>query len=603
MPAGPKFALVSHVLPPAWSGQAMVLHQLLRDLPPDRYCLIATGSRRPEAAAEDYTAPLAGPCHVLPDEADARSLPTSTIDDLHHQIELRAERIAAILRAENCQAVVACTGGDLLDLPAAYLGSRLAGSRFYTYLFDDYSQQLHPHGPHWQRVLERLEAVMVRDADGIIVPNETMQADLARRHGVTAMVVHNPCDLAAYAALPAEPAMRSDGEIRIVFTGAVYEAHFDAFRNLLAAIDALARPDLRLHIYTALPPMWLEHQGIAGPVVIHPHQPAASMPAVQRQADILFLPLAFDSPYPRLIRTASPAKLGEYLSARRPVLVHAPAGSFVAGYVQEHACGLVVDRPDPAALVAALERLLTDADLTRQLSERAWLRAEVDFDRAVAQERLFACLATSAPAKATGRPAVRLARLEITAAALTGVGQELCDRLLEARDQLATRDEELHHLRAQPDAALIQARQERDALQAQVNDLTTRERQTAAEAAQARQTLAAQTARLTDLETLVAEGSVYARSLEAAIAQHQAQVEHLYADREHLHAAMTDQASYAHGLERDLATILQDRDVIRQRLERILTSRPFRAYRRLQRLPGARRLASAAFRLARGRRE
>jgi glycosyltransferase involved in cell wall biosynthesis len=614
---GPRFALVSHVLPPAWSGQAMALHQLLRDLPPARYCLIATGDSRPPAAAERYAAPLAGPRHVLPDEAELRGLPTPTIDDLHRQIERRAERIAAILRAEDYQAVVACTGGDLLDLPAAYLAGRLTDCRFYAYLFDDYSQQLHPHGPHWQRALERLEPVLLRDADGVIAPNEAMQADLARRYDVTATVVHNPCDLAAYAALPAQPAARPEGEIRIVFTGAVYAAHFDAFHNLLAAIEALARPEIRLHIYTALPPAWLRDHGVSGPVVIHPHQPSASMPAIQRQADILFLPLAFEAPYPRLIRLASPAKLGEYLAAGRPALVHAPAGSFVADYVREHACGLVVDRPDPAALAAALEQLLTEPDLSRRLSVRTERRAAIDFDRVAAQQRFLACLATSAPAATTDRPSARLARLELAAAALTGIGHELSDRLLAARNRLVQRDEELHALRAQPEAALLLARQERDALQAQasslqrqVDDLTTRERQTAAEVAQLRQTLAAQAARLADLDNLAADQAGYARGLEAALARHEEQAIHLRAamsdlsgESERLRTVMTEQAAYARGLERDLATILSDRDALRRRLERILASRPFRAYRRLQALPGARRVARLAFGLARGRQE
>jgi glycosyltransferase involved in cell wall biosynthesis len=66
-------------------------------------------------------------------------------------------------------------------------------------------------------------------------------------------------------------------------------------------------------------------------------------------------------------------------SARRPILVNAPADSFLAWYFRRHECGLVVDRDDPAELALAPERLQSDAGLCRRLSERAWARARVDF--------------------------------------------------------------------------------------------------------------------------------------------------------------------------------------------------------------------------------
>ena len=45
-----KFALVSSVLPPADSAHAAVLYRLLRDLDPQRYCLISAGSSETESS-------------------------------------------------------------------------------------------------------------------------------------------------------------------------------------------------------------------------------------------------------------------------------------------------------------------------------------------------------------------------------------------------------------------------------------------------------------------------------------------------------------------------------------------------------------------------
>jgi glycosyltransferase involved in cell wall biosynthesis len=171
----------------------------------------------------------------------------------------------------------------------------------------------------------------------------------------------------------------------LIFTGAVYWAHYDAMRNLVAALASLPAVNARLHAYTPSSPQELIEEGLAGPVVVHSQQPAAAMPRLQREAHILFLPLAFERPSSDFVRTAAPAKMGEFLAARRPILVHAPPDSFVSSYFREHECGLVVDEPDPAKLAAAIERLATDADLRERLADRAWERAQADYDLAGAR--------------------------------------------------------------------------------------------------------------------------------------------------------------------------------------------------------------------------
>jgi glycosyltransferase involved in cell wall biosynthesis len=122
----------------------------------------------------------------------------------------------------------------------------------------------------------------------------------------------------------------------------------------------------------------------------------SAMPAIQQEADLLFLPLAFNSPYPEIVRTAAPGKMGEYLAARRPILVQAPSDSFIAWYFRHHECGLVVDEDDPARLAQALTLILTDAGLRERLSERAWERAKVDFDLNKARAQFAALIGLGA---------------------------------------------------------------------------------------------------------------------------------------------------------------------------------------------------------------
>jgi glycosyltransferase involved in cell wall biosynthesis len=131
----------------------------------------------------------------------------------------------------------------------------------------------------------------------------------------------------------------------------------------------------------------LAQKGIDGPVVIHRARPLTEMPGNQRRAVILFLPLSFNSPYPEVIKTSAPGKLGEYLASRRPILVHAPADSFVAWYFRRYDCGVVVDREDPEALRRAIEEILNNVELQQKLCANAWDRALADFSCQVVQIR------------------------------------------------------------------------------------------------------------------------------------------------------------------------------------------------------------------------
>jgi glycosyltransferase involved in cell wall biosynthesis len=391
-----RFALVSNILPPGDSSHAAVIHRLLRDLDPRCYCLLSSGN-----AGSTGPGRLAGTHYDLPPVPRLTRGYRMGLRLWRERVNFgvgviaRARAIARILRQEECDAVIVCTGGhEILDFPAAFLASRLTGTRFYAYLLDQYGHMVvHVLGKH---IFARLEPMLLKRAAVVIAPNEVLRDEVRRLYGVEALVIHNPCDLADYDG-PAGAERPRDEETRIVYTGSVGPLQFDAFRNVLAAMARLDRPNIRLHLYTPQSSARLEGEGIRGPVVIHPPQPLSAMPAIQQSADVLFLPLALHSDYPDIVRTAAPGKIGEYLAACRPILVHAPPESFLASYFRDHQCGLVVDRSDPAALAAALESLLSNPALRSELKARAWERAQADFNLTDARRQFAKAIGLPAP--------------------------------------------------------------------------------------------------------------------------------------------------------------------------------------------------------------
>lgn len=389
-----KFALVSNVLPPSETAHAAIINRLLRNLDPENYCLLSSTDYT-NYLGPNYTDPLPGRYYHLQSFEFTRGYRFG-LQALRKRINAviglaqRVKTISRILKHEKCDTVIVCTGGlEILDFPAAYLASRRTGVRFYAYLLDQYSHMVsYVLG---NSLFRHFEARILKDAAAVIVPNEFLRDELRRRFNVEAIVIHNMCDLDVYKQATKET---ESNEAGIVYTGGVGLLHYDAFRNLLAAIDLLEANRVKLHLYTPQPRAGIEKEGIAGPhVVFHEHQPVASMPEIQQRADILFLPLSINSPHPDIVRTAMPGKMGEYLASGRPILVHAPPDSYIAWYFRHHECGLVVDENDPAQLARAIDSLLSDANLRKRLGTRARERAETDFDQVKERARFIELVA------------------------------------------------------------------------------------------------------------------------------------------------------------------------------------------------------------------
>ncbi len=376
-----KFAVISHVLPPASSGQSVVLSRLLRELPPDEYCLLSRQVPTAGAQSPDVMSPLPAVTARLP--APPTMAPALAGPARVAHLLRQARSTVRAVRAHGSEAIVACSG-ELYDIPASYLASRWLGLPFYAYLFDDYVLQWTSRG---KRLFARAaEAAAIRGAAGVVVPNEFLADVYRRRHGVAPTIVRNPFDPAHAAEPSPRPPQRATDGLQVVFTGSVYHAHFDEFRRLAAALAEL--PGAHLHVYTAQDPEVFRRERIVGPVTVHPQVTPGDAAAIQRGADVLFLPLGFSSPIPEVVRTAAPGKLGDYLRAGTVVLAHAPPDSFVAHWFRRRGCGLLVDRPDAAALTAALRRLREEPGLRDDLAGAARGCAE-EFSVEAARGALF----------------------------------------------------------------------------------------------------------------------------------------------------------------------------------------------------------------------
>jgi glycosyltransferase involved in cell wall biosynthesis len=382
-----KFGVLSHSLPPTTSGQAVMLYRLLEGLAADTYCLLSK---------EKYEKPDSNPnaSHWLPAKYYFVGLDTSSNPKLgkvigsiplkFYGVLHRIWKTYRILRAENCQILVGCTGA-VMDIVGGYISSVLAGAKFVAYNFDDFIYQC--ISSRWRLFTTIVAPFIFSHSAVVVVPNEFLQADFKERFGIDAEVIRNPIDQAA--SLVDLPWPYHPDKIKIVYTGSIYEAHFDAFSNLVEAIRILGKPEIELVLYTPQTREYLAKNGVSGNFkVMQPEAPSKSI-EIQKQADILFMGLAFQTSYPEFILNSAPGKLGEYLASGRPTLVHAPANSYICWYFDRHQCGKVVEVPDPKALANAIRQIIEDEGLRKTWVDRAKIRAQSDFSLEVSRNRFI----------------------------------------------------------------------------------------------------------------------------------------------------------------------------------------------------------------------
>jgi glycosyltransferase involved in cell wall biosynthesis len=378
----PKIAVVTTAAPPSASGQARVLGQLLvpaRTAPP---VYLTDQLQALEAGGERFGSyhSLGAPKYLLASRINWNLLHgLNAFGGLLRGALSRANEITAILQKEPVKVMIGCTASPF-DLPAAYIASRRLKIPFVVYLFDDPVYQWETG--IYRRLARFWEPIWGRGAAAFIAPNEVLAKDVrARLPNANISIVRNPVDPAAF---PTPATGKSDlrsGSVtdrvwRLLYTGSVYSAQASAFRNLNTALNRLQGRFI-LDVYTAQTPAALAANGLDGPYVHH--HPFASQSialSLQQNADILFLPLAFNSPIPEVILSSAPAKLGEYLAAGSPILVHAPAGSFVSELLRKADAGVVVDTSDPDRLVEALITIANSASLRHRIVKNAANLAE-----------------------------------------------------------------------------------------------------------------------------------------------------------------------------------------------------------------------------------
>ena len=253
-----------------------------------------------------------------------------------------------------------------------YILHKLTKKPYSIFLFDLYRWNYLPFPGN--PLAKIFEPYMFRAVNNIIVTNEGTREFYEEKYGKNISkkmtTIHNSTFGEPYKE-PTEPHDQKLPYI-IMFTGRIYWPQIQPLLNLIKAVNSIKDIDIIIKIYCPNPKDYLDKIGIKeSEKVSIDMAPPQDMPAIQRSADILFLPLTFNGESMNIINTATPGKLADYLIAGKPMLVHAPPSSYLARYAKKNNFAVVVDEDSIEKLAYGIKQIILNPKFSITLIENA----------------------------------------------------------------------------------------------------------------------------------------------------------------------------------------------------------------------------------------
>lgn len=354
-----KTLVISWGLPPGLAGSSVILYNLAYQFSRDEMVL---AGQDPDAGLPLPWGPEKPPIHHI-----ARALPRGWRGDKPWrmiQIPFMVKRGLDLVRRERCGNVIGVFPDEFF-LFAAYVVARRSQTHFFPYFHNTYLENRNG----WKRQFaEWLQPRVFNSAHHVFVMSEGMRelyrkSYPALRCSALPHTFNEP--------LPQSPQYVGAGNpLLLGFAGNVNESCADAARRMFRAAGSTEA--VRLRVFSGLSPDHLACYGIRGSQCELRSVPRSEIVRELNQCDVLLLPHGFTGRLARVeYETIFPTKTIEYLISGRPILAHTPPGVFLTRFLKEHDCALVVEEPSETALVAAINRLRTDADLRLRLVSNA----------------------------------------------------------------------------------------------------------------------------------------------------------------------------------------------------------------------------------------
>jgi len=253
---------------------------------------------------------------------------------------------------------------------SGWIASRLLGLPFSIFVYDIWEER----ETTWfqRRVAHIFEPRLLCDANEVFVISLALKRHFDQKYSVRSIPILHPLPFERFS-----PQVRYTGKAkdvyRIVYTGNVSRLNLDSVKSMVHAVREIQTPHIKIDICTGQSPEYirqiLDLQSLDE--VRIKFVSSASIPDIQRNADVLFVGLAFSGLDELTMSTTFPTKFVEYLAAGQPILAQAPEESYLAEFIRQNKCAELVNRPDSEMLREALDRLIGQPQYVLPLVKQA----------------------------------------------------------------------------------------------------------------------------------------------------------------------------------------------------------------------------------------
>lgn len=370
-----KILIVSYIFPPDAGGAGSLMYNLLKFFPKKDQLKVLK--------ADDYHSIYCG----VYDKSFTLNCDVTTLPSPKYPFGSLIFILNVILKGvelnkkEGIECILA-VHPNVFNLLGAFFLNRIICKPLVLYFHDLLSETC--RNPIQRAFWALVEKIIIQASSLILVTNEKFR-DYYATKGIKAHVFSHCIEINTLRPCAEKIENACVKKVKVVFTGSIYEANEDSIKAFLNAIKALGNNYVEVIFATQAKKAYLKNINVG-------FLPKEECRKLQRSADILFLPLAFKSPYPQEIKVAFPYKTLEYLEAAKPILAMAPKGSFIEEFVNRNKVGIVVTDPSMDKIIAAI-KILLDPWKRREFSKNA-SKVIKNFDARLRAQQLYSLLKT-----------------------------------------------------------------------------------------------------------------------------------------------------------------------------------------------------------------
>ena len=265
--------------------------------------------------------------------------------------------------------IIYATSPIFTSLLVGYLLKKKTGKPLVVDYRDPWTQNIfikYPTNFH-RKIEEKMEALVLATADNIIVTTEPMKHKMAEKYPFTKgriVTITNGFDPEDFKNLTTK---KDKKKFLVTYTGSFYglqtgEQFFTALKGL---IEEKTEMQNKLQVlFAGLPSkhaiFLIEHYGLKNVVKLLGYKSHKQTLKLMVNADVLLLIMASDEVYDAKTGPLRiPAKVFEYLGAKKPILAIVPEGT-VADIISSTKSGVIVSPWDTGAIAQAIFKLFQD---------------------------------------------------------------------------------------------------------------------------------------------------------------------------------------------------------------------------------------------------